>query len=182
MRLLLHICCAPCSVACIPVLREAGYSVTGFWYNPNIHPYKEYQARRQTFMQYAKEIQMPLIEGGKYGLRSFLSEIQGDFDGRCQYCYQMRMAQTAQYASENGFDAFTSTLFISPYQNYDLMKKIALQEAEKWNVGFYEFDFRPFFKEGQDEARQNEMYMQKYCGCIFSEEDRYSKKKKTSTG
>jgi predicted adenine nucleotide alpha hydrolase (AANH) superfamily ATPase len=175
---LLHICCAPCSVRCIETLRDEGIEPVGFWYNPNIHPYTEYRARRQTLETYAASIGMTLIQNKEYGLRPFLDAVGGDYDGRCEVCYRLRMDETARQAAERGFESFTTTLLISPYQNHELLVQVATEAAVKYGVEFLYRDFRPYFREGQQIARESEMYMQKYCGCIFSEEDRYQKRRK----
>ncbi|MBR5451512.1 MAG: epoxyqueuosine reductase QueH [Clostridia bacterium] len=175
MKTLLHICCAPCSVACIKQLREEGIEPVGFWFNPNIHPVTEYRNRRDTLVNYAKEIKMELVVNDTYGLRDFVRAVSDNILARCNYCYAVRLGETAKYAAENGFDSFTSTLFVSPYQDHELMIKVAKAAAQKYGVEFLYRDFRPRFREGQTEARNTGMYMQKYCGCIFSEEDRYLK-------
>lgn len=178
MKILLHICCAPCSSMCIKSLREETIDVTGFWYNPNIHPFTEYRARRNCLRDYAAEIQLPLIEQNDYALRPFVRTVADDIAHRCVKCYEMRLFQTAQTASKEGFDAFTSSLFISPYQNHALMIAVAQQAAAQYGVEFLYRDFRPLFREGQEFARTHGFYMQKYCGCVFSEEERYLKPKK----
>ena len=178
MDLLLHICCAPCSIMCIDTLRSEGIEPVGYYNNPNIHPFTEWRMRRNTLVDYAKSIDMKLIVDGAYGLRPFLTEVGGEFDGRCVHCYAMRMRAAAEYAANNGFTHFSSTLFISPYQKHELMKEVAEKAAEEFGVEFLYRDFRPYFREGQDRARELGLYMQKYCGCIFSEEDRYKKHKK----
>ena len=104
MRLLLHACCAPCANRPIESLRQEGMAVTGFWFNPNIHPYTEYQARKSTLEAYAKEIGMKLIIGGTYDLRPWIQHVADNIEGRCAYCYQVRMEETARYAAENGYD------------------------------------------------------------------------------
>ena len=104
MRLLLHACCAPCANRPIESLRQEGMAVTGFWFNPNIHPYTEYQARKSTLEAYAKEIGMKLIIGGTYDLRPWIEHVADNIEGRCAYCYQVRMEETARYAAENGYD------------------------------------------------------------------------------
>ncbi len=96
-------------------------------------------------------------------------------------CYALRFEETARYAAEHGYDQFTSTLFVSPYQNHELMRQICEQMAEKYGVKYLHRDFSPRFREGQDKARELGLYMQKYCGCIFSEEDRYRKRKKKNS-
>ena len=178
MNLLLHICCAPCSVACVKQLRGEGIEPVGYWYNPNIHPFTEYRARRNCLVDYAKSINMELVVEDEYGLRPFVQAVAANIDNRCGYCYAVRFDRTARYAAEHGFDAFTTTLTISPYQNFELMCEIGKKAGDKYGVEFLPRDFRPVFREGQTEARELELYMQKYCGCIFSEEDRYKKKPK----
>lgn len=178
MKTLLHICCAPCSCMCIRALREEGIDVTGFWYNPNIHPFTEYRARRNCLREYAPTIDLPLIEQNDYALRPFLRAVAQDPAHRCKTCYQIRLFQAAETAAREGFDSFTSSLFISPYQNHELMREIAEQAAGQYHVSFLYRDFRPLFRDGQALARQLGFYMQKYCGCIYSEEERYLKAKK----
>ena len=178
MKTLLHICCAPCANQCIDTLRNEGLAVSGFWYNPNIHPYTEYRERRNCLQNYAKEIDLPLILKDEYALRPFVREVAEDLDNRCGKCYRMRLFETAKAAKELGFDNFTSSLFISPYQNHELMKEIALEAAEMYEIPFLYRDFRPLFKAGQEKARELGFYMQKYCGCVFSEQERYLKPKK----
>lgn len=176
MKILLHTCCAPCSVKCIDELQESGEEPTAFWFNPNIHPYTEYKIRKNTLIDYVKEKNLPIIIEENYGLREFIKNIFLDFKNRCRYCYSVRLEETAKKARELGFDAFSTTLLISPYQNHEMICEVAEDMAEKYGVKFLYKDFRPFFREGQKIARELGMYMQKYCGCIFSEEERYLKK------
>ena len=150
-HLLLHTCCAPCSVYCVSSLREEGIEPVSFWFNPNIHPYQE------------------------YGLRTFVEAVGGDLDHRCGYCYTCRLEETARYAAEHGFTAFSTTLLVSPYQDHEGICRAARQLAERYGVPFLYRDFRPGFRRGQAEARERGLYMQKYCGCVFSEEERYAK-------
>ena len=178
MKLLLHICCAPCSVMCIETLRQEGIEPVGFWDNPNIHPYTEYRSRKNCLVDYAKDIGLELILHGDYGLRPFVQTVADNIDGRCVNCYRMRMEPTARYAAENGFTHICTTLFVSPYQNHELLRQVAEEEAAKYGVELLYRDFRPWFRQGQDKARELGLYMQKYCGCVFSEEDRYRKRKK----
>ena len=175
MKTLLHICCAPCSNMCIQSLREEGIEVSGFWYNPNIHPFTEYRARRNCLREYAQTIDLPLIEQNDYGLRPFVRAVAEDIPNRCVKCYEMRLFRAAVVAREQGFDSFTSSLFISPYQKHELMCQVAQRAAEANGVQFLYRDFRPLFRQGQERARELGFYMQKYCGCVFSEEERYLK-------
>ena len=175
MKTLLHICCAPCANQCIDVLRTDGFDVTGFWYNPNIHPFTEYRSRRNCLREYAQTIALPLIERDEYALRPFVRAVADDIAGRCVKCYEMRLSAAAQQAAEGGFDSFTSSLFISPYHNHELMREVAERAAAEHGVRFLYRDFRPYFRAGQERARALGMYIQKYCGCVFSEEERYLK-------
>jgi len=172
-KILLHSCCAPCSVKCVESLRGEGIEPVLFWYNPNIHPYTEYRSRRDALREYAAANGLELVEHGEYGLRPFIGAVAGDIGGRCGYCYAERLDKTAEYAAEKGFGAFSTTLLISPYQKHDVIAGAAEKAAEKHGAGFLYRDFRPLFREGQAAAREAGIYMQKYCGCIFSEEDRY---------
>ena len=175
METLMHTCCAPCSVSCIRQLREEGIEPVSFWYNPNIHPYQEYKTRRDTLMAYAPSVDVELIVQEDYGLREFCRAVADDIDRRCGKCYGLRLEQTARYAALHGFDSFSSTLFVSPYQNHELLRQTAEEMARRYGVAFLYRDFRPGFRQGQQEARELGLYMQKYCGCVFSEEERYAK-------
>lgn len=178
MTTLLHICCAPCANQPIALLRGEGIAVTGFWYNPNIHPFTEYRARRNCLRSYAEELRLTLIERNDYGLRPFVRAVAQDIPNRCSHCYALRLEETARQAAELGFDSFTSSLFISPYQNHALLQEVAQRAADTYGVTFLYRDFRPYFREGQTFAREHGFYMQKYCGCVFSEEERYLKPSK----
>jgi predicted adenine nucleotide alpha hydrolase (AANH) superfamily ATPase len=161
-------------VKCIEILRNEGIEVTGFWYNTNIHPKTEYLRRLDTLISYAENIALSLEIIDEYGLRSFVSAVSNDLEARCDYCYMRRVEKTAQFASQNGYEAFSTTLLISPYQNHDKIIKYAQLMSEKNGIEFVYRDFRPHFREGQSKAREMGLYMQKYCGCIYSEEERYA--------
>lgn len=176
MKLLMHTCCAPCSVYCVESLRNENIEPTLYWYNPNIHPYTEYKERRDTLKQYSEIIKIDTVYEEEYGLRKFCENIIGDLGNRCSnYCYRIRLEKTVKYAKQNGFDAFTTTLLVSPYQNHDELIKICKKLSKEYDIEFIYRDFRIGFREGQARARELGLYMQKYCGCIFSEEDRYLK-------
>ncbi len=179
MKLLMHTCCAPCSVYCIDKLREEKIEPTIFWYNPNIHPYKEYEARRNCLIDYCKKIDIKLELIDEYGLDEFCKNVVEDLSNRCtNYCYPVRLEKAFQYAKENGYDTVTTTLLYSIYQNHDYIKKLCEDYSQKYQVVFLYRDFREGFWEGHNKAKQElELYMQKYCGCVFSEEDRYLRKK-----
>ena len=174
-RVLLHSCCAPCSVYCIDALRSEGIEPTSLWFNPNIHPYQEYKARRDTLLAYGERVGVTVRVLEDYGLREFVRSVAADIDHRCAHCYALRLGTAAKYAAAHGFEAFTSSLLIAPEQDHELLKTVGERMGELYGVAFLYRDFRPGFREGQNKARELGLYMQKYCGCIFSEEDRYAK-------
>ena len=175
-NVLMHTCCAPCSVYCIDSLRAEGIEPTCFWYNPNIHPYIEYKTRRDYLKDYLKTVGAEGIFIEEYGLDEFCQNVVNDIKNRCvNYCYPKRIGEAAKYAKEHGFDAFTTTLLVSPYQKHEELKKVCERAADFYGVEFLYRDFRVGFRDGQKKARDLGLYMQKYCGCIFSEEDRYQK-------
>ena len=165
----------PATSGCRCATWTAPIRSTGYWYNPNIHPFTEYRARRNCLQEYAKTIDLPLLVRDDYGLRPFVRAVADDIAGRCVKCYEMRLFEAARMAKEGGFDAFTSSLFISPYQQHELMRDVAYRAGEAYGVQFYYQDFRPLFRDGQTRARELGFYIQKYCGCIFSEQERYQK-------
>jgi hypothetical protein len=175
MKLLMHTCCAPCSIYCIDSLREEGIEPVVYWYNPNIHPYLEYKTRKDTLEQYTKSINVEAIFEDEYGLEEFCKNVVCDLKNRCRnYCYKVRLEKTAQYAKEHGYDTISTTLLVSPYQQHDLIKSMGEEIAKKYGLKFLYRDFRVGFRIGQDKARTLGLYMQKYCGCVFSEESRYN--------
>ena len=178
MNLLLHMCCGPCSCYPVKKLREDGIEPTGYFFNPNIHPYKEWEMRLNAAKEFAQKVDMEIITDENYMLRDFLKKAlaaESVENGRCRMCYTWRLEQTAKYAAENGFEAFTSTLFYSIYQQHNLMRELAQHFAEVYGVEFYYEDFRVGWQEGIDISLALGLYRQGYCGCVFSEEERYSR-------
>ncbi len=169
MKLLLHICCGPCSLYCIDDLRtmDPNIAITGLYANPNIHPYAEFERRQESTKQACAYKGIPVVFLPDFDQAKWEAYTRDD-PARCAMCYRVRMALTAAYAKEHGYDAFTTTLFVSPYQNHDLMAEICREMAEKYGVPFLHRDFRPGFRAGQQEARAIGLYRQKYCGCIRS--------------
>ena len=172
MKLLLHTCCAPCSVYCIKTLRAEGIEPTLYWYNPNIHPYAEYKARRDCLKEYSKLIQIQLEIDDVYGLDEFCRNVTNKLTTRCEeYCYPLRLRHTFDYAKAHGYDAISTTLLYSIYQRHDFIAHYMSELAAEYGIEFVYRDFREGWREGQDEARRVGLYMQKYCGCVFSEEE-----------
>ena len=158
---------------CIETLRQKGIEPTAFWYNINIHPFTEYRERREAMKAYAASIDLPLIVEDDYGIREFVRNVAENIAARCVFCYRSRLERTAKEAAARGFDSFTTSLLVSPYQNRELILETGAAIAARHGLEFLPYDFRPRFREGQERARELDLYMQKYCGCIYSEEDRY---------
>ena len=175
MKLLLHSCCGPCSTYPLKVLKEDNIDIVSFWYNTNIHPYTEYKARFLSFEKLMEIENIPTIVVHDYDIKRFTRAVFEMEDKRCRYCYESRMEVVTKTAKEKGFEAFTTTLLVSPYQKHEMLKEVCYEMAQKYGIEFYYRDFREGFREGQAMARDLELYMQKYCGCIYSEEDRYIK-------
>ena len=160
-KILLHSCCAPCSVYCVDTLRGEGIEPVSLWFNPNIHPWTEYDQRRSTLLEYGEKERVEVHIFEDYGLRDFVRAVAADIDHRCAHCYTIRLGTAAKYASEHGYEAFTSSLLISPYQNHELLKAVGETMARKYGVEFLYRDFRPGFRAGQAKAREMGLYLQK---------------------
>jgi predicted adenine nucleotide alpha hydrolase (AANH) superfamily ATPase len=162
-------------------LRQEGFAVTGQFYNPNIHPYREFAFRLDSYRHMAEAEGLPATIVGEYGLSAFLTALkplggsvyQPVSEERCRICYRMRMEKTASVCKEMGFPAFSTTLLVSPYQNHDLIREAGETAALAYGLVFLYRDFRPGFRRGQAKAKETGLYRQGYCGCIFSEYERY---------
>lgn len=172
--ILLHICCGPCAAGVAPALRENGFDVRGFFTNPNIHPAMEWIRRVEALETYASVEGLPVEYEPVYGLARFLREA-GAASGpeRCAKCFAMRLRLSAQRAAELGIGLFTTTLLVSPYQDHDLLREAGREAGEAVGVEFVYEDFRPRYRTGQARAMELELYRQPYCGCLFSEQERY---------
>jgi len=184
-RLFLHCCCGPCTVYPLQVLREEGYNVSGYFDNPNIHPYREFRARAEAFRQMADLSGLPAQIDEAYGIEVFMQSIEGLDEGvyravspaRCGMCYRLRLERAAVACVEAGFDTFSTTLLVSPYQDHDRIRETGESVAAAHGLTFLYRDFRPGFRQGQATAKEMGLYMQGYCGCVFSEYERYGRQK-----
>ncbi len=175
MKLLVHICCAPCFIAPYFHLKEKGHEIHGFWYNHNIHPYTEYKKRLEALQEFAEKESFNLIIKDEYELEKFLRKSAFREQERCRSCYYERLKYAAIIAKKGNFDFFTTTLLYSKFQKHDLIKEIGESLAKEYGIKFYYEDFREYWKEGIKLSQENQMYRQQYCGCIYSERDRYLK-------
>jgi len=182
MKLLLHACCGPC--ACYPAkaLSGEGVDFTLLYYNPNIHPYKEFKHRLAALRELAEKQDYRLIIDKTYPLEECVKGMLEEPVVRCAFCYRIRLRYTAKYAADNGFTAFSTTLLYSPYQKHDLIVQAAWAAAEEFGVELYYQDWRPHYQEGVDISMALGLYRQPYCGCVFSERDRYMEWKKSKSG
>lgn len=173
MKILLHICCGPCALYPLRTLRKAGHDVTGFFYNPNIHPYQEYARRLEAVQEMAGMEALSLIVRDDYDLEGFLANVAPAPEKRCGYCYASRLETAAATAAGQGFEAFTSSLLYSRHQRHDEIRVLGEQAAKRYGTNFYYEDFRPGWQEGIRLSKEMGLYRQQYCGCIYSEKERY---------
>ncbi|RCX17503.1 hypothetical protein DFR58_10748 [Anaerobacterium chartisolvens] len=173
----MHMCCAPCSAYPADVLRGEGIDLQGFFYNPNIHPIDEYARRRETVEEFSELTGMAVhyIDGF---MQDKWEGYKGTGEQRCAMCYGIRMDRAAEFAKANGFDAFTTSLLVSPYQKHDIIRQFGEESALRHGVEFYYKDFRPGFRQGQQRAKEMGLYRQKFCGCIVSFNERESAQQK----
>ena len=175
--LLLHTCCASCATYCIKHWQQKGLEVTAFWYNPNIHPFTEHQRRLQTVLGFAQKANLPLIISDGYDVISYFRMVVGHEGERCGDCYHLRLSMTAMVARMKGFDAFATTLLISPHQKHELLKEVGEDIAQKEKVDFLYEDLRTGYNESRQMSKELDLYRQQYCGCLYSEWERFGKVK-----
>lgn len=175
-RILLHICCGPCAIYPVSVLRGEDFAVHGYFFNPHIQPYQEFQKRLTTLESYAQTEDLPLIVRADYDLQTFFREVAFRETNRCIYCYSVRLNSAASLAKKSRFDAFTTTLLYSRRQHHQLIVSIAEEASKNHGIAFLYRDFRLGWKDGQQRAKALGMYRQQYCGCIYSEMERFCSK------
>ncbi|GBC59880.1 hypothetical protein DENIS_0821 [Desulfonema ishimotonii] len=175
MKILVHMCCAPCTIYPLKVLRQEGFTVMGFFYRHNIHPYTECLKRQEALEKYAETENFRVIWQEGYALEEFLQNVVFRESKRCAYCYHDRLKSTALLAKRGKFDAFTSTLLYSKFQNHEMIRSVGESLGKKTGVPFYYHDFREGWKEGIEVSKALNLYRQQYCGCIYSERDRFCK-------
>ncbi len=180
MKILIHICCANCAVYPLMALREKGHTIYGFFFNPNIHPFQEYRRRLESVRRLEEQFDLPVIYRDEYRLDEFLRSTVFREAFRCRYCYHTRLKATAQVAKRGRFDAFTTTLLYSKQQQHDWIKEAAESAGKERGVPFYYEDFRIGWKKGITLSQEAGFYRQQYCGCIYSERDRFLGKNRIS--
>ena len=171
---LVHVCCAHCAAYTIEHWRQQEYAVIAFWYNPNIHPYSERQHRLESMEQLAKIMDLPLIVAEGYDMPEYFRRVVGKEAQRCQVCFDLRLVKTAETAQANGFDALSSTLLISPHQQHETLLKTGNRIAEEKLIKFLYTDLRKRYSDSRHITKPMDLYRQQYCGCIYSEWERYT--------
>ena len=174
---LLHACCAHCAAYTINHWREQGYNISAFWYNPNIHPYTEHERRLEAMKALTTQSKVPLIVSERYEIIDYFRQVVGHESERCQHCFRLRLSRTARVARERHFDAFTTTLLISPYQKHDLIREIGADIAGETGVEFLYADLRKRYSDSRHLTKPLDLYRQQYCGCVYSEWERYANTK-----
>ena len=175
MKVLLHICCANCAIYPIKTTREKGLDVMGFFYRHNIHPYTECLRRQEALQSYAEKINLKVIYQEGYDLEGFIQNVVFRESERCNYCYHDRLRSTALLAKRGKFDYFSTTLLHSKHQQHDLIRAMGESIGKSLGISFLYQDFREGWKEGIECSKQMGLYRQQYCGCIYSEKERYFK-------
>lgn len=173
-RVLLHVCCGPCSIVPASTLLDEGAVLTGLFYNPNIHPATEYLRRRDTALETAERLGFPLIVLDDEADPSiYFRRVAGNERNRCFHCYHIRLTRAESFARTKGFDAFTSTLLYSRFQKHELIQSVGRAMVQSNGPLFLDRDFRPGWSEGVKLSKDWGLYRQNYCGCLFSEWERF---------
>lgn len=172
MRILLHTCCGPCATYVTRNLRGEGHDVSAYYFNPNIHPYAEYARRFAAARDWAEHVGVELRTEEKWSVAEWMAGVGSNLTSRCHACYHLRLSRTALLAKAESYDAFSTTLLISPYQQHEQLVSAANEVAQSTGVSFFYTDFRPHFRETFALARVLGLYRQNYCGCLLSDYER----------
>ena len=175
MKVLLHTCCGPCAIYPVNRLRKMDMEVMGFFFRHNIHPFTECLKREDTLRDYARSIDFKVIYQSGYELEKFLQDMAFRESDRCRLCYYERLNATALVARKGKFNGFSTTLLYSRFQNHDLIRETGDALAKKHGLEFIYQDFREGWRHGIEQSKALGMYRQQYCGCIYSEKERYYK-------
>jgi epoxyqueuosine reductase len=174
-KILFHTCCSPCACHPIKELMSTGFEVTIFYYNPNIQPKEEYDARLLELKKYLAELPTVKIIEGDYESKEWLAKIKGlenepERGRRCDVCYEFRLARTAQKAKELGCEYFGSSLSISPHKKADKISELGGKIAQEHGLKFLDRDWKKMggFQHACQIAKEHDFYRQNYCGCVFS--------------
>ena len=173
-KVLIHACCAHCAAYTVEHWRQQGYEVGTYWYNPNIQPFREHQDRLESMRSLAQQMNLPLITEGGYDMVEYFRRVAGDEENRCRHCFELRLSKTAEIAKQHGYDAFTTTLLISPHQQHDTLRIVGEKVADDRGIEFLYADLRKRYSDSRHITKPMDLYRQQYCGCLYSEWERYT--------
>ncbi|MCL2150180.1 MAG: epoxyqueuosine reductase QueH [Dehalococcoidia bacterium] len=176
-KILIHACCAHCTAYTMEHFRQEGIEVTALWYNPNIHPYLEHENRLAAMKALAEKMAFPLIVVPGYDLTRYLRAVSGHESTRCQDCFRLRLQRTAKIAIDMEIGAFSTSLLISPHQEHELARMVGEEIAANTGATFRYVDLRKRYSDSRRITKPLELYRQQYCGCLFSEYERYANTK-----
>lgn len=174
----MHICCSNCSIYPLQLMLSKNIDVKGLWFNPNIQPYTEYVKRLESLNKLQRLWDFDIEYIDRYPLDEFLKAVAGRGADRCAICYAIRLDKTAAEAKKMKCDGFTTSLLASPYQKFAIINKVGKEMANRHNISFYSEDFRTGWQISKTLSTELGLYKQKYCGCIYSEMERYRRKEK----
>lgn len=173
-RLLVDSCCGPCALVAQRLLDLAGRGARYLFYNPNVHPFREYRRRLESFedLMARTESEFTVLA---YEPEEWVRAVAFREESRCELCYRLRLRRAADFALEQGMESFTTTLFASPFQDHNLLRLLGESVARSRGLEFVTWDGRGIYRDVLAEARERGMYIQPYCGCLFSERERYDR-------
>lgn len=171
--LLVHVCCGECAAAILEPLRRLA-PFTLYFHNPNIQPLIEFRRRAKSVQTLADHEGLQALVDMRYDPKRWLGAVPWDRPDRCLACYRLRLGETARMAAERGFAAVTTTLLASVHQDHDAVRAVGQEEAAARGVAFHYEDWRSLAERGHEEAKRRSLYRQQYCGCLFSEEERFA--------
>lgn len=174
MKLLLHLCCGPCTIVPLRDLRSEAVEVFGLFLNPNVHPYQEWERRRDALDALAEQEGLRLLPHPAYEPLEWWRGVVFRETERCRICYHLRLRQAALLARRGRFDAFSTTLLYSKFQKHELIREIGEAAGKEAGVPFLYRDWRPGWKEGVEASKAMGLYRQPYCGCLLSEQERFA--------
>ncbi len=182
-RVLLHMCCGPCAIAPARKLLEEGFEVTGFFWNPNIHPLQEYLRRREAAAEAAQRLGISVIfKDDEYDPRQWFRAVSFREENRCFHCYSLRLERAVSIARRGHFDYVTTSILYSKHQKHEMVRQLGEDLTAAGSVRFLYRDFREGWTEGITVSKEWGLYRQQYCGCLYSEGERYARELQALSG
>ena len=172
-NIVLHVCCAPCMIYPLEELKKQDFEVSGFFYNPNIQPFDEFEKRKNNVLEYSQQTGCAVRFDAGYDSDGFFNSFESlqIGDSRCHKCWYLRLKKTAEYAKKINAGYFTTTLLVSPYQDREMIGKLGEKVADATGIKFHFEDFSSGYRYSVEVSRAENMYRQKYCGCLISKDE-----------